>query len=303
VAVPDRPGRGSNPGGGSDPPPGQVPRPLLLTHGIWAVRSLVRFAAAGAVMAAVWSVVGLLLVGHGPPAIDRSVLGTAIDLQSPALVRLARFTSWVGDLPVVSTVALVVVAVAYRRSRRWDLGWLTLAVIGGALAVTATTKGITDRMRPDGGLTDTFSSAFPSGHAVRAAAVYALVAWLVLRWTSPHRRTLRTITITIAVGMTLAIGASRLLLGAHWFTDVIGGYLLGTLWLVVVVVVTRPHRAPRHPAAATGTVAASTGSRTGVDDQRQDGTHALPPAEPPGRDREGPPRATDGVDEQDRSRR
>jgi membrane-associated phospholipid phosphatase len=135
-------------------------------------------------LATVWTLVGLFTVADAPPAVDRAAHDLALQLQSPTVVRVARFTSWVGDLPIVSAIALVVVAIAYRRAGRWDLGWLTLATIGGALAVTATVKGLTDRARPDGGLTDTFSSAFPSGHAVRAAAVYSLVAWLVLRWTS-----------------------------------------------------------------------------------------------------------------------
>jgi membrane-associated phospholipid phosphatase len=294
--------RAPGPGRGGAPP-GRVPRPLLLGHGLFAPRSVVRFAVAGALMAALWTVAGFLLVEHGPPAVDRAVHDTAVSLQTPLLVVLARTASRIGDLPVVSVVALIVVAVAYRRSRRWDLGWLTLAVIGGALAVTATIKGITDRARPDGGLTDTFSSAFPSGHAVRAAAVYALVTWLVLRWTSPHRRVVRAAVVVAAVSMALVIGASRLLLGAHWATDVVGGLVLGVLWLAVCVTVTQPYRTRRPEARTSSTGVAPARSGAGVHDQRQDGTHPVPPAEEPGRDREGPAGASAGVDEQDRARR
>jgi membrane-associated phospholipid phosphatase len=281
--------------GGSTP---RVPRPLLLTHGIWQPRSLLRFAAAGAVMAALWTVVGLLLVRLGPPVLDLTALEAAVDRQSPTLVSWARFASWVGDLPVVSAVTLVVVAIAYWRSRRWDLGWLSLAVIGGALAVTATIKLLTDRVRPDGGLTDTLSSAFPSGHAVRAAAVYTLVAWLVVRWTSPHRRAARIATVATAVTMVLAIGVSRLLLAAHWLSDVVGGYLLGVLWVAVCVAVTRPHRVGRAEVASTATA-----SGAGVDDERQDRPDAVPPPQEPGGHGQGPARPADGVDQQHRSGR
>jgi membrane-associated phospholipid phosphatase len=263
---------------------GHERRPLLLTSGIWQPRSLVRFAAAGGLIAAVWTLVGLLLVSAGTPALDREVLDAAVGLQSPAAVEVARFVSWVGDFLVVGTVALAIVAYAYARSRRWDLGWLTLAVIGGALAITATIKLLTDRMRPDGGLTDTFSSAFPSGHAVRAAAVYTLVAWLVLRWTSPHRRTARVLVVAVAVMMILAIGASRLLLGAHWFTDVAGGYVLGVLWVAVCVAVTQPHRARRAEVESDARGRANTDdpvSRAGVDHQGQDRPDAVSPPQQP----------------------
>jgi membrane-associated phospholipid phosphatase len=281
-------------------------RPLLLTHGIWQPRSLVRFAAAGAVMVTIWTLVGMLLVSTGAPALDHEVLGTAVGLQDPATVEVARFVSWVGDFLVVGTVALAVVGYAYARSRRWDLGWLTLAVIGGALVITATIKLLTDRMRPDGGLTDTFSSAFPSGHAVRAAAVYTLVAWLVLRWTSPHRRTTRVTVVAVAVAMILAIGASRLLLGAHWLTDVVGGYVLGILWVAVCVAVTQPHRAPRAALASDardGAVVDVPASGAGVDHQGQHRADTVPPSQQPRRDGEGPARAPDVVDEQRRTSR
>jgi undecaprenyl-diphosphatase len=232
-------------------PTGRVPRPLLLRYGIFEPRSLVRFAVAGTILATVWTLLGLLLVARGTPTIDLAMLDLARSLQSPELVPVARFVSWVGDFPVVLAATVVVASIAYWRSRRWDLGWLTLAVIGGALAVTATAKGLSDRARPDGGLTDTFSSAFPSGHAVRAAAVYALVAWLVLRWTSRHRRVTRIVAVTLAVTMILAIGASRMLLGDHWLTDVLGGYVLGMGWFAVCVWVTQPHRVARAPATTT----------------------------------------------------
>jgi membrane-associated phospholipid phosphatase len=281
-------------------------RPLLLTHGIWHPRSLVRFAAAGAVIVTMWTLVGMLLVSTGAPALDREVLGTAVGLQDPATVEIARFVSWVGDFLVVGTVALAVAAYAYARSRRWDLGWLTLAVIGGALAITAAIKLLTDRMRPDGGLTDTFSSAFPSGHAVRAAAVYTLVAWLVLRWTSPHRRTTRVLVVAVAVAMILAIGTSRLLLGAHWLTDVVGGYVLGVLWVAVCVVVTQPHRAPRAAVASDaidGAVVDVPDSGAGVDHQGQHRADTVAPSQQPRSDGEGPTRAPDVVDEQRRPSR
>jgi membrane-associated phospholipid phosphatase len=233
-------------------PTGRVSRPLLLTHGIVEPQSLVRFGVAGAVLALVWVLVGLFVVGDGATTVDAAVTSAAPDLQTERAVRVARSLSLVGDLPVVSAAALLVAGIAYRRSGRLDLGWLALAVIGGALAVTATVKGITDRARPDGALTEAFSSAFPSGHAVRAAATYALVAYLVVRWTSPHRRWTRAAVVIAAVAMVLGIGGSRILLGAHWLSDVLAGYVVGLVWFGVCVVVTRPTRAPRPTADATG---------------------------------------------------
>jgi membrane-associated phospholipid phosphatase len=267
-------------------PRGRVARPLLLTHGVVEARSLVRFAIAGTVLVAVGTLVGLLVVGDTPPGLDRAANDLARSWQTPTVVALARAVSWSGDLPVVSAIALAVVVVAYRRSGRLDLGWLTFATIGGALAVTASVKGLTDRARPDGGLTDTFSSAFPSGHSVRAAAVYSLVAWLVLRWSSRDRRVLRPLAVAAAIAMMLAVGISRLLLGDHWLSDVVAGWIVGVGWLAVVVAVTRPHRVPS--SAVAGGPRSPARSGRGVDDERQDLAGPVAPPQQPGRDGEGP---------------
>lgn len=75
--------------------------------------------------------------------------------------------------------------------------------------------------------------SFPSGHTAAAAACWAAIALVVARrWTRPGRR----FAAVVALGITLAVAASRVLLGVHWLTDVIAGAITGWTWFLLVTV-------------------------------------------------------------------
>ena len=82
------------------------------------------------------------------------------------------------------------------------------------------------------------SSAFPSGHAVRAVAVYGLVAWLLL--VLVRHRVVRLVAIPAAAGLIALNGIARVALGAHWPTDVLAGVAIGAAWLACSLLLLRP---------------------------------------------------------------
>jgi len=109
-----------------------------------------------------------------------------------------------------------------------------IAVMGGEEILTLTVKDLADRVRP------TFNPAaaslgpsFPSGHSATAAAFYACLALLIGR---QCRRPARAALTGLAVGLAVAVAASRVLLDVHWLTDVIAGLALGWAWFSVCAV-------------------------------------------------------------------
>jgi membrane-associated phospholipid phosphatase len=77
-------------------------------------------------------------------------------------------------------------------------------------------------------------AAFPSGHATQSVACYATLAVILgARRSARAKAALWTAAVLIA----LIVGASRIYLGAHWLTDVLGGCALGTLLVAVIVIV------------------------------------------------------------------
>jgi undecaprenyl-diphosphatase len=105
----------------------------------------------------------------------------------------------------------------------------------GVIGLTLVFKAALGRARPP--LAQAVAAAdgfgFPSGHAAAAAAVCGAAAWLC----SIRMRSWRARTGVWAAAAVLAalVGISRVYLGVHWATDVIGGWVFGILWLAVVV--------------------------------------------------------------------
>ena len=117
------------------------------------------------------------------------------------------------------------------------------------MALTFMVKALVGRPRPPSALAlGTYGGmAFPSGHALQATAVWGMLA--VLTAASVARRRTKVLVWCAGAAVALGVGASRVYLGAHWLTDVMGGWALGGLWLTVLVVAapSRPRLSSLNP--------------------------------------------------------
>ncbi len=87
------------------------------------------------------------------------------------------------------------------------------------------------RARPDGGLAVENTFSFPSGHALIAAAFYSFLIYYF--WQTSKSNAQKYFYLISGLILILLIGLSRLYLGVHYFSDVIGGYILGAIWLAI----------------------------------------------------------------------
>lgn len=172
------------------------------------------------VLLAIWARLG------APAAWEADVL-VALAAGPGLAGDLLRGLSALGNLAVWATLALVLTIVAVAIGRTWA-GVLIALSVGSDLAAFLV-KSVVERGRPEGALVDVLvgadSFAFPSGHVVRATAMAAVVAWLVI----PQRWRLPAAVVAGTVGG-LLMGYSRIALGVHWPTDALGGLLLGVCW-------------------------------------------------------------------------
>jgi membrane-associated phospholipid phosphatase len=139
-----------------------------------------------------------------------------------------------GEWPALALV-IVGTIVVWRRLGRPE-ACLVLAM-GATLPAYSILKVIVNRPRPSADLVQVFvtekGSGFPSGHAFFAMAFLGLVIWLAL--THAGKRSLSAVVLAGCLLLILMIGASRVYLGVHWLSDVLGGYLLGTVFLALLL--------------------------------------------------------------------
>ncbi len=200
-----------------DRPPRSLPR--------WGFqRGLRRSVMFGAV--ALW--LATLLFGGNGSGWDQATLAALYAGDNNLLAANARFLTRIGSWVVLVPATLVAtILLAFSRRRRAAL--LLLLVFGGRLLVELQ-KLIVNRARPgeDPWLEAVNSMSFPSGHAANAAITYTAIALLV-----PVRHRNRAIAIGIGLALALQTGWSRIALGVHWPSDVIGAWAFATFWLML----------------------------------------------------------------------
>ena len=134
--------------------------------------------------------------------------------------------SWRAAIIVVAASAFV-----WFRFGRFDAALLALSGVVSVLSKVI--KLIIDRPRPSSELVNVLieetGNSFPSGHALFAVAVFGMLAYLILKHQTRLRQRMTTLVLTAV--LVLWIGVSRVYLGVHWMSDVIGGYLTGGIFL------------------------------------------------------------------------
>ena len=161
-------------------------------------------------------------------------------LQSLSLPLLGDFldgVSFLGDSLPAAVITTAVVVLLWVPRRRADAVYMVL-ITAGSTPLNWFVKELVDRPRPDELLmkaTESFSSnSFPSGHTVFASVFFGLLVVYISdldlgpRWA-------RRIVQVLLIGLILSMGTSRIYLGVHWPSDIIGGYTFGAIYLTVVM--------------------------------------------------------------------
>lgn len=190
----------------------------------WPVPLLAAAFAALAVAAAVDG--GRLLAG-----IDERVARTLIDWRSGPLDGVVKTVSALGGLTVAVAMLVVLLLLVWHECRA--LAWTLLAASAARPVLEWVLKELVDRARPDiDRLVPGNGPSFPSGHVMAAIAIWGLLPPVVAIVSGRHRAWWWSVAVSATV--IAAVAFSRVYLGVHWLTDVLGALMLGALYLLVV---------------------------------------------------------------------
>jgi membrane-associated phospholipid phosphatase len=181
----------------------------------------------------------LLLIWDAP--IQRAVEAS----RTSTATEVFRAISFLGSTAAVLVLGTLMAAVSWRRCRAVAIVALVATLSRPLLEFVI--KAIVSRDRPDlERLVDGTGHSFPSGHVMAAVALWGLLPLVVTLYT--RNRYVWWGSVLVSAGLILGIGASRVYLGVHWFSDVVGGLIVGAFFLLWVErLLTRWHR--RRPCA------------------------------------------------------
>ncbi|HEV7193642.1 MAG TPA: phosphatase PAP2 family protein [Jatrophihabitantaceae bacterium] len=153
---------------------------------------------------------------------------------SATITAISKTLSALGSETVLIPVVIVVCALLLRRAPR-VAAFVAVSAAGG-IGLSSVVKFVVDRPRPPlVHLVHVASSSFPSGHATQTAAILPALAIAAVAFGAR-----RGAALAVAIAGSLMVGVSRVLLGVHYPTDVLAGWLLGGAWFVVAYVALFP---------------------------------------------------------------
>lgn len=165
-------------------------------------------------------------------AIDTRVANLLHAFWTPGLLRAATWVTALGDTHLVAALSMALVIALAARGRLALALAMIVAVAGNAVSVTVL-KLIFQRERPPFAYFAESTNSFPSGHAAISVAFWGTVFYVL--WRAGYLRV--TLALILALIFAVFIGGSRLVLGQHYLSDVFNGWLVGTLWVLVAIVV------------------------------------------------------------------
>lgn len=167
--------------------------------------------------------------------VDREFSEEVQEHQYPTLDSLMKLISWFGHITNSIIMVLASALVFYLLKYKKEALFLVLTLLSGL--VSASMKIWINRPRPTEDVVKIIEIAkrqsFPSGHVLFYVVFFGFLALLMYHIETIHRN-LRVLVAGVSLSLIFTVPFSRIYLGAHWFTDVLGGFLLGTICLLIL---------------------------------------------------------------------
>lgn len=177
----------------------------------------------------IFLIIGFYLITIENNIIDQSIYNTIIKLKSDISTQLFKIITFFASIRFMIIISIIILLIKKIKNRH-----LIIINILSDVILNLFLKNIFKRTRPlDIMLIKEKGYSFPSGHTMIATIFYGFIIYLIAK--SNISKNIKIITITSLTILILLIGISRIYLGVHYATDVIGGYLISISYLILFI--------------------------------------------------------------------
>jgi len=176
---------------------------------------------------------------------DKAIINWTQGFESDTLTSVMKVITFIGSSKgmIIVTLLAAIILFIFLGHRRELI--LLVVSVGGVAVLNEGLKMIYQRERPTlHRIIEETGFSFPSGHSMASFTLYAMLTYLLWRHIRSGRG--RTIVLVVAAVVILMIGMSRIYLGVHYPSDVLGGYLISACWIALCIAVYRRTRGVRH---------------------------------------------------------
>lgn len=156
------------------------------------------------------------------------------DLRSDQLTEFFIFITYIGSFYISFPLVIVVATYCFFSKKIWA-GIMVIVNLFGVRYLNGTLKDFISRERPGAEhLVEVGGLSFPSGHAMNSAAFFGFLAFLIWFYAKENNNGIWFYVVGL-IALILLIGISRVYLGVHYPSDVLAGFIAGTVWLIICV--------------------------------------------------------------------
>jgi membrane-associated phospholipid phosphatase len=163
-------------------------------------------------------------------SMDTFVRNFFLSIRSQGGADFFSALTWLGEWKILIFVLALIAVIFWLKDKKEYVPAFLISVLGAGISGQLA-KIIFERARPIGSLETGDPFSFPSGHALIAVVFYGFLVYFF--WRISKSQAQKYFGITLGSILILLIGVSRLYLDMHYFSDVLGGYVLGAFWLAI----------------------------------------------------------------------
>ena len=167
---------------------------------------------------------------------DNTVSSFVQGMETPWLTSIMKVFTWIGSGYVVAPITVIAFILLFFVYQYRQQAFLLVVTIAGTVLLNGLLKNFFKRERPEiHRIMEANGFSFPSGHTMMAFSLYTIIAYIA--WRNVKTIVGRVLLILLATIMIILIATSRVYLGVHFPSDIIGGIVASALWVKIVIIV------------------------------------------------------------------